>query len=87
MHHLADRRAYTTAVVILVLAGMRDRSDDPLHHGQTLPWSYISLLNNKNSTIYTFNIIKCLYIFSNVCHNIIYFHMYKMYFIAVVVKT
>ena len=57
MHHPTDRIAHTTAFVTPVVEHwlereisqwvhpMKDRSDDPSHHEQTLlPWSYISLL-------------------------------------------
>ena len=57
MHHPTDRIAHTTAFVTPVLEhwlereiaqwvhSMKDRSDDPSHHEQTLlPQSYISLL-------------------------------------------
>ena len=65
MHHPTDRIAHTTAFVTLVVEHwlkleiaqwfhpMKDRSDDPLHHGRTLlPRSYISLLEqNKRQNI------------------------------------
>ena len=57
MHHLIDRITHTTAFVTPVVEhwlereiaqwvhSMKDRSDDPSHHEQTLlPRSYISLL-------------------------------------------
>ena len=60
MHHPTDRIAHTTAFVTPVVEHwlereiaqwvrpMKDRSDNPSHHEQTLlPWSYISLLKKK----------------------------------------
>ena len=57
MHHPTDRIAHTTAFITPVMEHwlereiaqwvhpMKDRSDDPLYHEQTLLlWSYISLL-------------------------------------------
>ena len=63
MHHPTDRITHTTAFVTPVVEHwlereiaqwvhpMKNRSDNPSHHEQTLlPWSYISLqLLNKNT--------------------------------------
>ena len=64
MHHPTDRIAYTMAFVTPVVEhwlerelaqwvhSMKDRSDDPPHHERTLlPWSYISLLGTRNSSM------------------------------------
>ena len=64
MHHPTDRIIHTSAFVTPVMEHwleretaewvhpMKDRSDDPSHHEQTLlPWNYISLKQNKNMSI------------------------------------
>ena len=71
MHHLTDRIAHTTVFVTPVLEDclereivqwvhpMKDRSDDPSHHEQTLlPRSYISLpMYLGISTIFGYDIM------------------------------
>ena len=69
MHHPTDRIAHTTAFVTPVVVHwlereiaqwvhpMKDRSDDPSHHGRTLlPRSYISLLVRSSSRSSRFNV-------------------------------
>ena len=86
MHHPTDRITHTTAFVTPVVEHwlereiaqwvhpMKDRSDDPLHHEQTLlPRSYISLLDtcdkmvdskyiNYNTNTYTNTYISIYYV-------------------------
>ena len=76
MHHPTDRIAHTTAFVTPVVEHwlkreiaqwvhpMKDRSDDPSHHEQTLlPRSYISLvLKTKEGNVLVNDALKTFYL-------------------------
>ena len=97
MHHPTDRITHTTAFVTPVVEHwlkreiaqwvhpMKDRSDDPSHHEQTLlPRSYISLLNllyarsyRQGCTSVTHHSFEGSVLFNNTLNTFIYGCMVK----------
>ena len=65
MQHPTDRITHTTALVTPVVGhwlereiALKDRSDDPSHHERTLlPRSYISLLYERKTAVFTMNVV------------------------------